>query len=113
MEITKCIFHLPFVQCVGAIYQEVGNLVADIAPAINARLFRALGGEHQGSPRSSPPDFSNATQTEEHGRYSAVLYLAKTFEPPKNLKQARLEECLAWREVGKKELRGQIHKMMN
>ena len=44
MVITKCILHLPFVQCVGAIYQEVGNLVADIAPAINARLFPSLGG---------------------------------------------------------------------
>ena len=37
-------FHLPFVLCVTAINQEVGNLVADIAPAINARLFPSLGG---------------------------------------------------------------------
>ena len=28
----KSMFHLPFVLCVSVIYQEVGNLGADIAP---------------------------------------------------------------------------------
>ena len=72
MVITKCILHLPFVQCVGAIYQEVGNLVADIAPAINARLFPSLGGTNIREVLYLPPQ---TFQTQpRYGRYTAVLY---------------------------------------